>query len=59
MIGLLIPLMQDVNACQCNGGVESPIVLILQTLEILQLMNVGKVKDSGEHFYQYQGLYWK
>lgn len=51
MIGLLIPLMQYVNACQCNGGVESPIVLILQTLEILQLMNVGKVKDSGEHFY--------
>ena len=59
VMALLIPLMQDVSVCQCNSGVESPVVLILQTLEILEVMNIDICKDSGEHCYQDQGPYWK
>lgn len=56
MIGLFVSLMQYVSACQCNGVIESPIVLVLQ---ILELMNICMVKDRGEHCYQDQGLYQK
>lgn len=59
MVGLLIPLMHYVSACQCNSGGGSPIALIIQTLEILELMNIGMVKDGGEHCYHDQGVYLK
>lgn len=59
-IGLLLTrLMQYVSAYHCNGGMESPTDLILQTLEICELINAGVVKDSSEHCHQDHGLYWK
>lgn len=59
IIELLIPLMQCASICQNKGWVESPIVLILQTLEILELANIVMVKDVSEHWCQHQGLCWK
>lgn len=55
-VGLLIPLLQDVSVSQCNSEFESPAVLILHILKILELMNIGILKESNKCCYQDSGL---
>lgn len=55
-VGLLIPLLQNVIVSQCNSEFESTGVLILHILKIIELMNIGMLKESNKCCYQDSGL---